>query len=55
MTYIDNFLETAFNVVNDWVRTGANPFDLYMAFWNINERKGIHNDKKTDVRAVEYL
>lgn len=46
-TYIDNFLKTAFDTVVEWVRTGANAFDLYMAFWKMNEEKSYH-DKKED-------
>lgn len=48
MSYIDNFLKTAFDLVNNWVSTGANPFDLYKAFWDINEEKGFHEEKKNN-------
>jgi len=45
MTYIDNFLQVALEKVYEWVRTGANPFDLYMSFYSLNEEKGYHKKK----------
>lgn len=46
MAYIGNFLQVAFDIVNKWVSEGANPFDLYMAFKELNQEKG-YDSKKT--------
>lgn len=43
---IDNFLQTAFSIVNNWVAAGANPFDLYKSFWDLNEENGFHEEKQ---------
>lgn len=42
MTYINPFLSQAFGMVANWIQAGANPFDLYMAFYNANEERGFH-------------
>ena len=55
MAYIDNFLQIAFGIVNNWVVTGANPFDLYKAFWDINEEKGFHKEKKSEASQQSSL
>ena len=44
MTYIPNFLEVAFDMTVDWVKSGGTPFDLYMAFWNLNATKNYHQE-----------
>lgn len=41
MTYI-NFMEVAFNLVSNWLLSGANPWDIYKEFWDLNEEKGFH-------------
>ena len=46
MTYIPNFLEVAFNEVGKWIGDRANPFDIYKAFWDLNEARGYHSEKK---------
>lgn len=48
-SYIDNYLQTAFDITMDWVKSGSNPFDLYMAFYRINEEKGYHNNSNETV------
>lgn len=50
MTYIENFLQQAFSIITEWIKSGANAFDLYMAFWRLNEERGYHksNDKGTE-------
>jgi len=55
MTYIDNFLQVGFNIVVNWVKEGANPFDLYMAFWNLNEGKGYHKEKAPETTFDRIL
>lgn len=45
MTFISTFLEPAFNIVAEWVKGGESAFDLYIAFWNLNEAKGYHKDE----------
>lgn len=45
MTYISNFLDIAFNTVAKWVETGANSFDIYMKFWELNEERGYHKEE----------
>lgn len=46
MTYIPNFLEEAFNIVARWISSGGSSFDLYLAFWNINEERGYHKSER---------
>jgi len=48
MTYISSFLQTAFNTVANWVSSGANAFDIYQAFWNLNEEKGYHKKRYSE-------
>lgn len=43
MTYLTPFLAQAFNIIVDWVKTGANPYDAYVAFWDANEENGFHH------------
>lgn len=45
MTYISTFLEIAFNTVAKWVSEGANPYDIWQSFYDLNEEKGFHNGK----------
>lgn len=42
MTYINPFLSEAFGLVANWIQSGANAFDIYMAFYNVNEERGYH-------------
>lgn len=42
MAYIENFLSTALDTVYNWIKAGANPFDLYQAFHDLNEERGYH-------------
>ena len=55
MTYIDNYLITALDIVIQWVKMGANPFDLYMAFYNLNEEKGYHKQEKAESEQGDVL
>jgi hypothetical protein len=50
MAYIPNFLEVAFDTTVNWVKTGGTPFDLFMAFHNLNESRGYHNDEKDSTK-----
>jgi len=38
--YISGFLQVAFDTTINWLKAGANPFDLYNAFRMLNEDKG---------------
>jgi len=40
MTYISSFMEPAFNVVTEWVKTGGGPMDILVAFQELNESHG---------------
>ncbi len=42
--YIPTFLEPTFKTVSQWVVTGGSSFDLFMAFWNLNEAHGFHEE-----------
>lgn len=44
-TYIGNFLHVAFDIVNNWIINGANPFDLYKSFYDLNKEHGFRNDE----------
>lgn len=44
MTYIILFLKEAFDTVASWVSTGANAFEIYNAFYEMNEERGFHKD-----------
>lgn len=46
MAYIGNFLQVAFDVVHKWVSEGANPYDLYTAFYELNNERGYHAPKE---------
>lgn len=46
MSYISGFLEVAFEITVNWLRSGASPFDLYEAFWKKNEEFGFHKDDR---------
>lgn len=46
MTFISNFLEVAFNLISDWIVSGGSSFDIYKSFWDLNEKKGFHKEKK---------
>ena len=46
MTFISTFLEPAFNTVGDWVKSGGSAFDLFMAFYGLNEDHGFHEKKE---------
>lgn len=43
MTYIYDFLTEGFAVVSKWVLDGANPYDIYLKFREMNEERGYHN------------
>ncbi len=45
-TFIDPFLEEAFQIVVEWVRTGSNPLDLYDAFYAANVKYGFQPAKE---------
>lgn len=44
MTYIPKFLNDAYMAVEEWVRTGANPYDIWQKFRDLNENRGFHKD-----------
>lgn len=46
MTYINNFLEIGFNTVAKWIASGANSFDIYSDFWQLNEDRGYHKEEQ---------
>jgi len=46
MSYITNSLRVAFNTVTNWIQSGANPYDIYMDFWNLNEENKFHAEKE---------
>ncbi|MEP6673937.1 MAG: hypothetical protein ABJA78_02235 [Ferruginibacter sp.] len=46
MTYIGPFLIDAFNAVVEWIKTGANPYDVFQTFYDMNEIKGYHQPKE---------
>jgi len=45
-TYIEPFLKTAFLTVTNWITNGANPFDIFMTFRNLNEERGYYDNKQ---------
>lgn len=51
MTYIVPFLEVVFNTVAKWVASGANAYDIWQAFWDLNEERGYH---KPEVELTEF-
>jgi hypothetical protein len=46
MTYIPNFLEVAFDTTVAWVKSGGTPFDLFTAFWDLNESRNYHHESE---------
>jgi hypothetical protein len=50
-TYIPNFLKVAYDMVHKWVAQGAHPWDLFLAFYELNKERGYRvegvNEKKT--------
>ena len=52
MAYINNFLNIAFDIITNWVRNGANPYDLYTSFYNLNEEKGYHSVSNNENSTV---
>ena len=46
MAYIPNFLEVAFDTTVAWVKSGGTSFDLFTAFWDLNESRGYHKEEK---------
>ncbi len=51
MAYIPTILNPAFAIVLDWVKNGANPFDLYSAFEAQNIALGYHTKPGTPPSA----
>ena len=47
MAFIPNFLEVAFDTTVNWVRSGGTSFDLFTAFWDLNESRGYHKEEKS--------
>jgi len=49
-TYIPNFLKVAYDVVHKWVSQGADPWDLFVTFYELNKERGYRkegvNEKK---------
>lgn len=52
-TYIQPFLREAFTAVTNWIMTGANPFDIFMAFRTMNEEKGYYSNKPAEGSTAE--
>lgn len=48
MTFIANFLNVAFDTVVNWVKAGADPYELYMAFRKLNEERGYRQDEEAE-------
>ena len=46
MTFISGFLEVAFNETGKWIAEGAIPFNIFQAFWDLNESRGYHKGNK---------
>lgn len=44
MAFITPFLEIAFDITANWVKSGSNPFDLYEAFRQKNEEMGYYDN-----------
>jgi hypothetical protein len=55
MAYIPNFLEVAFNEVGKWISAGSNSFDIYKAFWDLNEERGYHKEKGNPTQFDKIL
>lgn len=53
MAYIFGFLTTAFDTTVKWLKSGANPFDLYTAFRNLNEEKGFRQKSEDGPENTE--
>lgn len=51
MTYINPFLSQAFGLVAGWIQGGANPFDIYMSFYNANEERGFHKPTENTTKG----
>jgi hypothetical protein len=43
MTFIDPFLTEALNIVLTWVANGAQPFDIFVAFYDKNKELGYYD------------
>ena len=43
-TYIPNFLKVAYDVVHKWVATGADPWDLFLSFYELNKERGYRKE-----------
>lgn len=52
MSFIATFMEPAFNVIADWVKTGGSSFDAYMAFYDLNETYGFHKVEDGDKNST---
>ena len=44
--YIANFLEVAFKVITNWILEGANPYDIFIRFRELNIERGYYNKKE---------
>ncbi len=44
MTYISNFLESAFDITANWVKVGGSPYDLFESFRKINIERGYRTE-----------
>jgi hypothetical protein len=51
--YIPEFLQVAFDVVHKWVSTGANPLDLFIAFYELNKERGYRKDANTEKKTTD--
>lgn len=47
-TYIPNFLKVGYDVVHKWVAQGADPWDLFVTFYDLNKNRGYRKDESAD-------
>jgi hypothetical protein len=45
MSYISGFLETVFDIVAQWITTGANSYDIFITLYDLNQKMGYHKSK----------
>ena len=42
MTYLNTFLWPTFNLVIEWIKKGANYYDIWQDFYDLNEKHSFH-------------
>jgi|GEM_PF-596942 len=55
MTYVSSHLKVAYETVVEWVREGANSFDIFDKFRDLNKKHGYYDKDTSGEDNKEYL